>query len=186
MKIFTIIAGVNGVGKSSLTGVLRSEYSNLGTVIDVDSITASLNGNKIAGGKTAIKRIEDCLLAGVNFTQETTLSGLRTRKMVKRAKEDGYVIRLYYVGLDSEQESILRIDNRVRKGGHDIPKEDVIRRFENRIRDLQMVLQYCDEAVFFDNNNGFVEVAEYKNGRFMTKGNELPLWVKEFELGLAK
>ena len=30
MKIYTIIGGVNGVGKSSLTGVLASESNDLG------------------------------------------------------------------------------------------------------------------------------------------------------------
>lgn len=40
MKIYTIIAGVNGVGKSSLTGVLVGETSDLGVIIDTDKITA--------------------------------------------------------------------------------------------------------------------------------------------------
>lgn len=36
MKTYTIIAGVNGAGKSSLTGVLRTEITNLGKIIDVE------------------------------------------------------------------------------------------------------------------------------------------------------
>ena len=40
MKIYTIIGGVNGVGKSSLTGVLASESNDLGVIIDTDKITA--------------------------------------------------------------------------------------------------------------------------------------------------
>ena len=32
MKTYTIIAGVNGVGKSSLTGVLKAERNDLGYV----------------------------------------------------------------------------------------------------------------------------------------------------------
>lgn len=50
MKVFTIIAGVNGAGKSSLTGVLRSESSELGTVIDADRITAIVGRDNIVGG----------------------------------------------------------------------------------------------------------------------------------------
>ena len=45
MKIYTIIGGVNGVGKSSLTGVLASESNDLGVIIDTDKITASLGGD---------------------------------------------------------------------------------------------------------------------------------------------
>ena len=48
MKTYTIVAGVNGCGKSSLTGVLRTEIDNLGKIIDVDKITAELGGNIFA------------------------------------------------------------------------------------------------------------------------------------------
>ena len=47
MKTYTIIAGVNGCGKSSLTGVLRTKIDNLGKVIDVDKITVACGGNSI-------------------------------------------------------------------------------------------------------------------------------------------
>ena len=40
MKVYTIIGGVNGTGKSSLTGVLKTQTTELGVIIDVDRITA--------------------------------------------------------------------------------------------------------------------------------------------------
>ncbi len=51
MKIYTIVGGVNGVGKSSFTGVLKECSTDLGVIIDVDKITAELGGNALAGGK---------------------------------------------------------------------------------------------------------------------------------------
>ena len=50
MSIFTIIAGVNGVGKSSLTGLLKGERSDLGIIVDVDAISAKCGGNIKGGG----------------------------------------------------------------------------------------------------------------------------------------
>ena len=41
MKTYTIVAGVNGTGKSSLTGVLCTEITNLGKIIDVDKFIAN-------------------------------------------------------------------------------------------------------------------------------------------------
>lgn len=41
MKTYTIIAGVNGAGKSSLTGVLRQEMNDLGVIVDVDKLAAA-------------------------------------------------------------------------------------------------------------------------------------------------
>lgn len=50
MKKYTIIGGVNGVGKSSLYGALGEESGDFGVVIDVDKITAQLGGDRLKGG----------------------------------------------------------------------------------------------------------------------------------------
>jgi predicted ABC-type ATPase len=179
MKVYTIIGGVNGVGKSSLSGVLSAESTDLGIIVDTDKITASIGGDKIKGGKEAIKRIDECLSRGINFTQETTLSGTRTLKTIIRARELNYFIRLYYVGVSTSDESLKRIKNRVEKGGHDIPVEDVERRYNKRFEDLARVLPYCNEVRLFDNENGFVEKAEYKNGQLILKDNYITQWIQD-------
>lgn len=179
MKTYTIVAGVNGAGKSSLTGVLRTEITNLGKIVDVDKMIVKCGGNVIEGGKKSIELIDDCLEKEICFTQETTLSGHRILNTVKKAIEKGYYVRLYYVGLNTVEESLVRIENRVKKGGHDIPDSDVKRRFSKRFEDLATVLQYCDEATFYDNENGFVAVAEYKNGEILQIGSMKPGWLKE-------
>lgn len=178
MQIYTIIGGVNGCGKSSLTGALKAERSDLGLLIDVDKLAAQL-GSPVEGGKAAVRKIDQCLEKGISFTQETTLSGARTERTIRRAKERGYTIRLYYIGLDTMEESLGRIANRVAKGGHDIPKEDVERRFQSRFTDVLRVLPYCDEARFFDNDNGFVGVAEYRNGELIPRVSTPPRWLLE-------
>lgn len=181
MKIYTIVGGVNGTGKSSLTGVLKAQLNDLGVIVDVDKITAQVGGSAIQGGKIALDRIADCLNKGISFTQETTLSGRKTEATAAQAKAQGYFVRLYYVGLDTPEECLQRIENRVKHGGHDIREEDVLRRFAGRWEAVSKVLPYCDEAHFFDNFNGFVEVAEYKNGELITKGDKLPAWVVELK-----
>ena len=177
MKTYTIIGGVNGTGKSSLTGVLKTQTTDLGIVIDVDKISAQNGGSALTGGRIALERIADCLKKNVSFTQETTLSGRKTEITAAQAKRQGYVVRLYYVGLDTLEESLARIENRVRRGGHNIKDEDVQRRFAGRWAAVAKVLPYCDEALFFDNDNGFVEVAEYANGELILKGSTRPEWV---------
>lgn len=179
MKVYTIIGGVNGVGKSSFTGVLKGSTTDLGTIIDVDKITANLGGNALEGGKVSVRLIDDCLKKGVSFTQETTLSGHKTEITARKAREAGYYVRLYYIGLDTAAESLARIENRVRRGGHDIPNDDVLRRFTGRWEAVKKILPYCDEAEFYDNDNGFVKVAEYRNGELLLLGDCRPAWVGE-------
>lgn len=175
MKVYTIIAGVNGVGKSSLIGILMQINSTLGMIIDATNTDEG----------EAVRRIENCLNSGVNFTQETTLSGVRTLKTVQTAREKGYRINLYYVAVNSADESLRRIENRVRKGGHDIPAEDVKRRYASRFSDLLKILPYCDTAQFYDNENGFQFVAEYRNGEILPVGDFRPEWFAEL-LGLFR
>ena len=179
MPSYTIIAGVNGVGKSSLSGVLKSERSDFGYIIDVDKIGAEKNCTPMDAGKTAINKIDNFLVKEISFTQETTLSGQKTEKTIKAAKEKGYFIRLFYIGLNSSCECLKRIRNRVEKGGHNIGADDVERRYSKRFDDLMKILPYCDEVRLFDNENGFVEVAEYRNGEIVTKGDYRPVWLTE-------
>lgn len=179
MRTYTIIGGVNGVGKSSFTGLLKEQRSDLGIIIDVDKITAELGGNTLAGGRAALKKIRDCIDKGISFTQETTLSGRHTEATARELVEKGYRVRLYYIGLDSAAESVFRIANRVKRGGHDIPAQDVERRFASRWEAVAKVLPYCDEAEFYDNDNGFQLVAEYRNGELRTVGSVAPGWLKE-------
>lgn len=181
MKTYNIIGGVNGVGKSSFTGVLKGSRNDLGTIIDVDKITAELGGNVLTGGKAAVMKIRECLQRGVSFTQETTLSGYKTEQTAKQAREAGYYVRLSYIALDTAQESLARIENRVRRGGHDIGREDVLRRFSRRWEAVGKVLPYCDEAEFYDNDNGFVKVAEYRNGEILPTGEHRPAWLTELQ-----
>jgi len=179
MKTYTIIGGINGAGKSSLTGVLKHQLRDLGIVIDVDLLTAKLGQGPIEGGRAAIRLIDECLEKGVNFTQETTLSGVRVERTAREARERQYAVRLFYVGLDTMQESLKRIRNRVEKGGHDIPVQDVERRFNQRHTALARILPYCNEAVFFDNDNGFVQVADYRNGEIVPLVEKKPVWLAE-------
>lgn len=173
MKVYTIVGGVNGVGKSSFIGILRELISDLGCVVDEYETEA---------GKIALHRIDTCISDGVNFTQETTLSGSRTLKTIHKAKSNDYKIRMYYVGIDNLVENIIRIENRVRKGGHSISVEDVTRRYNSRYVDFIKVLPYCDIGEIYDNGNGFEKLADIQKGKIIAiKKDNLPLWFKELQ-----
>ena len=95
MKQYTIVGGVNGVGKSSLSGVLRHQLPDMGVIIDPDSIAAQEHCDRLTAGKLAISKVNDCLKKGINFSQETTLSGRRTLRTIQQAREKDYHIRMY-------------------------------------------------------------------------------------------
>ena len=181
MKQYVLIAGVNGTGKSSLRGVLEGQDVLLGHIIDPDVIAKKNNNNNLLAGKEAVKEIAYCLENDLSFTQETTLSGHRAERTIRQARSQGYRIVMYYVGLGSMEESLSRIANRVRKGGHDIPSKDVKWRYNNRLDSLQKVLPLCDEVIFYDNENGFVKVAQVENNSFRYTNEYRPRWVEEIK-----
>ena len=159
-KSFTVIAGLDCVEKTSLYGILSGERIVTNNVDYSDTY---------------------CLDNNISFSQETTLSGHRTEKTIQQARKQGYYVIMYYVGLNSKEESLARIENRVRKGGHDIPKNDVCRRFDNRFDSLKRIVPLCDEVIFYDNENGFIKVAEIKNNKFNYSNGYRPKWITEFE-----
>ena len=156
MNEFTIVAGAFGVGKSSFIGALAPLKNSLGKIISDNDMTA-------------VHRIQSCMDDGVDFTLESTLSGENTIAVIKTAAEKGYRITLYYIAVNSAEESLRRISNRVCKGGRNVSAKEV----------RQSYLPYCDSARFYDNENGFRYVAEYRNGEITHANNRRPDWLKE-------
>lgn len=84
---------------------------------------------RIAAGKKLINLLTECTQQGKNIAIESTLSGSFLEKHIKELKECGYEISLTFIFLASRELCIERIKSRVMKGGHDVPDEDVKRRY---------------------------------------------------------
>jgi len=177
VKTYTIVCGINGAGKSSLLGVLKS-LSNMGRIVDAERYTKD-SVVKFNDCRKAVKIIDESLEAGISFTQETTLAGYRIVKTIRKAVSLGYAIDLYYVGISTCEECNRRIVNRVVRGGIPIEKDLLEQRFKKRFDAFSKILKYTTKALFYDNQNGFVQVAEYKNDEIITIGSYKPQWVDE-------
>lgn len=176
MKCYTIIGGVSGAGKSSLSGILRSEIDDFGQLISLDNPDLICN-DKIFDDESSEMLIKDCFDREICFAQETTLADYRIAETAKTASELGYYVRLYYVGLNTLEESLKRIENRVAKGGRNVSVEIAAKQFQTRFSDVKALLTYCDEATFYDNENGFQAVAKYANGKLNFTGEVTPDWI---------
>lgn len=60
MSKYTVIAGLDGTGKSSLRGILEGEACFLGKIIDADFIAKANNFNTLKAGKQALSEIKTC------------------------------------------------------------------------------------------------------------------------------
>lgn len=128
-----VIGGANGSGKTTVAKeyISSKNFPYLGA----DQIAAELNANDvesvaIEAGRIFIQKIDEFIEKRESFIVESTLSGLSLRKWIKKAAETGYFVSVSFVYLDSPQLCINRVRERVIKGGHHVPAEDIIRRYD--------------------------------------------------------
>lgn len=127
-----IIAGPNGAGKTTASYTVLPEYLNCTNFVNADEIARGLSPFSpdtvdVQAARIMLTRIEELLAQKADFAIETTLATRSYVQLVKRAQAIGYKVHLLFFCLESPEQAIQRVAQRVREGGHGIP-EDVIRR----------------------------------------------------------
>jgi len=178
-KTFYVFAGVNGAGKSTLFNIIPELKNmpriNLDEIVKIDGSWKNLS-DVIRAGRKAVE-IQKTLLGGnESFNQETTLCGHSILNTIETAKQRGFRIEVYYVGIDSVELCKKRIAKRVADGGHGIPEEDVERRYTESLANMNAILEQCDRVFFYDNTESFELVAEYASGKMSVVTNSIPKW----------
>jgi len=149
-----VYAGPNGAGKSTLRDIAVDPVE---VVIDPDRIARDLDAAaphtvQVEAGRAAILLFNRCLADRTSMSLETTLTGATVLKRMQAAKQAGFQVSLLYVALSSVEMHLNRIAHRVSKGGHDIPEDTVLRRYEASLDNLPKALVYADEAIIIDNS----------------------------------
>ncbi|MGC1452901.1 MAG: hypothetical protein WA830_22960 [Candidatus Sulfotelmatobacter sp.] len=83
---------------------------------------------------------------------EKTLAGKNYLRMMLDARRGGFEIVLVYVGTENVEVNLARIRNRVLAGGHDVPSEDVRRRYDRSFANLPIAIKRADHTILFDNS----------------------------------
>ena len=181
MPILTIIAGPNGSGKSTATRHVYIEGRE--RLLDPDAVARDLMPSDpaaaaISAGRAVLRRIEQYLSHQVSFAVETTLSSRNNVELMRRARLCAYHVRLIFVALDSPERNIQRVRDRVAKGGHFVPDEDVRRRYARSMANLKSALEVADETEVYDNSvNGHELVLMARAGQIVWCADNLPHWV---------
>ncbi|MBO4847438.1 MAG: ATPase [Lachnospiraceae bacterium] len=180
MKKYTIIAGVNGAGKSTFYQLyphLKNEHR-----VNADDILREFKldwhdfSSVLMAGKEAVKRLNIYIDEGISFNQETTLCGKTVINSIKKAKEKGFIIELHYIGLDNAELAKERVAHRVSVGGHGVSDYDIERRYEESFTGLEKVLPLCNLVAIYDNTKEFRRFAIYKDGSLVRKSHNVPNW----------
>ncbi len=121
----------------------------------------------------------------VSFTFETVMSSRDKVEFLKKAQASGYRTYLYFIATQDPFINISRVENRVKLGGHSVPKEKILSRYYRSLELLPEAVKYSNRAYLFDNSSQEKSwLAEVTDGKeFQYKSQFVPEWINRYLLG---
>lgn len=165
-----IIAGPNGAGKTTFALEFLPEVANCYDFINADSIAAGLSPlapekELLNASKLFLQEIQNRIKNKTSFAFETTLAGRTYLKLIKQLQADGWRVELIYLALPNSTVSQLRVAERVKHGGHNIPLEDIKRRFPRSLTNLLVHYSFLvDHCQCYLNANAEPELVFEQHG----------------------
>ena len=154
-----IVAGPNGSGKTSVTTkILKHEWIEGCQYINPDNIAKDVFGDwnspeaVIKAANYADEIREKCLANGSSLIFETVMSAPDKVSFIKRAKQNGYFIRLFFICTDNPQINAARIALRVLTGGHDVPISKIVSRYYKSVVNCSLLVPVVDRLYVYDNS----------------------------------
>lgn len=191
--MITVIAGVNGAGKSSIFG--SHIRQNGGEYFNPDEVTQQIIKNEPALGATDANSrawtmgrdfLAQAIALDLDHTFETTLGGKTITRMLLEAIDRGVEVRVLYCGLATAELHIKRVRQRVKRGGHDIPSDKIRARWDSSIGNLFLLGAQCSALTLFDNSKPFANdlpsarrLLSFMHGKSNTFiSTDMPEWAK--------
>jgi len=153
-----IISGPNGAGKTTFAREFLPNEADCPDFINVDLIAAGISPfapgkASLRAGRLMLHEIRDRVKRGASFAFETTLSGLSYARLIPRWKKAGYHVTLIFLSLPSADLAVARVSSRVAQGGHNVPKDIILRRFDRGLRNFNTVYRHLVNSwVHYDNS----------------------------------
>lgn len=170
-----LIAGANGVGKTTYAFRHIRAVSGSAAFVNLDEIARGLSpldveAGRVAASRIAIARIAEFMQARRSFSLETTLAGRTHLRTIEAAHDAGMEVAILYFAVSRVETSIERIARRVRQGGHDVPEVDARRRFARSLANFALYAARADHWSVFDADGQPTIVAEGRRGCIAMRG----------------
>jgi len=152
-----VVGGPNGSGKTTFVrGVLKSKSSEY---LSADAIAAEINPENpesvpIQAGRLFVERLRDRIDRGKNVIVESTLSGKCLAKQIENASVSGFETIVMFVFLDSADTCVARVRQRVSRGGHHVPEDDIRRRYRRSLRNFWRKYRFAVDQWVLHSNSG--------------------------------
>lgn len=161
-----IIAGPNGAGKTTFAREFLPHEGNCPDFINADLIAAGLSPFRpelvaLRAGRLMLEEIHEKVRNNKSFAFETTLSGRAYVKLLRECRNNGYHILLVFLSLPSADMAVARVAARVTQGGHNVPENDIRRRFSAGLKNFHDIYKNVVDAwILYDNSGNVPKVIE--------------------------
>ena len=163
-----VFAGPNGSGKSTITSMAKIA----GKYINADDIKRTTFCSDLEAAVKAEELREKMLKDKKDFTFETVLSTDRNLLLLKRAKEQGYFVRGYFILTASAGINVARVNARVASGGHGVPEEKIRSRYIKSLERVPELVEICDILHIYDNTSNAFRIFKKRKDVFYKWPNE--------------
>ena len=158
-----IIAGPNGAGKTTFAREFLPKDTDIIHFVNADLIAGGLSALKpeiaaVTAGRVFLAELDRLARAGTSFAFETTLSGRVYATRLRKWKAADYRVEITYLRIASTELALKRIATRVKQGGHNVPREDVIRRFDRSWTNFSRVYRPLADAWWVYDNSGVTPI----------------------------
>jgi predicted ABC-type ATPase len=173
-----IIAGPNGSGKTTFAKEFLPNYAKCQNFVNADLIAQGLAPFSpatvsIKAGRLLLKQIQDFVDQKADFAFETTLAGRTYLSLIKNLRVKVYSVHLFFLWIPDAELARVRIRQRVKDGGHDVPEADINRRFKRSLNNfLTLYKPLCDFWTIFDNSAGKPKVIAKFTEKGLVMGNQ--------------
>lgn len=156
--VIFVLAGVNGAGKSSLGGaILRRRGLNYFNPDEAatrirEELGCSVGEANALAWSEGKRLLEQAIRERTNHALETTLGGRTIPRLIGEASDTGFAVHMWFVGLQTVEQHIARVQARVARGGHDIPEAKIRERWDASRRNLILLMSRLTELRVFDNS----------------------------------
>lgn len=191
--VMCIVAGPNGSGKTTTTEqLLLNEWGADSLYINPDNIAREIFGDwnsadaVLKAAQKATEQRYECLKNGQDFVFETVFSSAEKMDFIRKAKDAGFFIRIFYVCTESPLININRIAQRYLNGGHEVPISKVISRYYSSLKNITKAIEIADRIYLYDNSienkepRLILRTADGKIAKRYT--DDIPDWVKAIYL----
>ncbi len=190
--VLILIGGINGAGKTTLYYEQLKPYLDRAgrdyPFVNADEMERArfpdeVGKHSLKMAKLAVVIRDQYLESGQSFVTETVFSHESKNQLIDDAQKAGFKVILNHVHVDSPELAYMRVQNRVQKGGHNVPKEKVFSRYERTVVNIQKASIAADQTYVWDNSQGQDHtgvihrfVMMMKNGEITKLSSQLPTW----------